>query len=412
MSLSTRFDSRGCSRCARTAPANLRPLYQDVREKNVPGGDDAVCSLWRYASALPSFGDNVISLGEGLTPLTPAARLGSVLDIPHLFIKNEGCNPTWSHKDRFSTVAVTAAVERGATVVATASSGNAGASLAAYAAKAGLECVVATFAGASGAMISQIQGYGATILPMVRKSDRWEFLAEAAENYGWYVTSPYRSPVIGSNPVGIEGYKTIAYEILDQSHGRLPDWCILPVCYGDALSGIASGFRELREMGQSDGMPKLVAAEVHGSLSVALENGTDMIEDQDSAFDTIALSIGTTRSTYQALRAIRDTQGCAVLVANDQLRQMQRMLAVSEGIFAELAAVAPLVAVQELRRKQVIGRDDRVVVVVTASGLKDIEISAQPGCNPQAFSNIPDAWNWLRENKPDLRDRLASVRVT
>lgn len=394
-----RLDTRGCPNCLETGPSNLRPLYPVGNSSADPAGTNnhAGRSLWQYASRLPPFGAGIVSLGEGLTPLVHAGRIGQILDVPHLFIKDESRNPTWSHKDRFSTVAVSAALNQGAKVVATASSGNAGASLAAYAAKAGLQCVVATFAGAAGAMISQIRAYGALVFPMARKTDRWALLEKAADQLGWFVTSPYHHPVVGSHPIGIEGYKTLAYEIVDQSGDHLPDWCVLPVCYGDALAGLCAGFHELLEMGKISRVPKLVAAEVHGSLSAALESGHDRIEEQSQAFETVAVSIGTTRSTYQALKALRDTRGCAVCVSNDQITSMQRMLAAKEGIFAELASVAPLVAVQRLREQKVIAQSDRVVAVVTASGLKDLDISVEAAAREKPFESVEDAWKWAIE---------------
>ncbi|MBB6468579.1 threonine synthase [Aminobacter lissarensis] len=329
-----------------------------------------------------------------MTPLLPAERLGEALGVPQLFIKDEGRNPTGSHKDRFSTVAVSMARAQGARVLATASSGNAGASLAAYAAKSGLGCVVATFAGAAGPMLSQIHAYGASVIPMADKSDRWKLLERAADRLGWFVTSPYQHPVVGSHPLGIEGYKTIAYEITEQADGHLPDWCVLPVCYGDALAGVAAGFHDLHSRGKIARVPRLVAAEVYGSLSKALENGFDRIEEQEPSFETIALSIGTTRSTYQAVKALRDTGGHAVCVSNEQLMRMQKMLAAREGFFVELASVAPLVAIQHLRERQIIAPDDRVVAVVTATGLKDLDISANPATTQAPFESVEAAWQW------------------
>jgi len=261
---------------------------------------------------------------------------------------------------------VSAALCQGAKVLATASSGNAGASLAAYAARAGLECVVVTFAGAAGPMLSQIRAYGASVVPMAQKADRWKLLERAADRLGWFVTSPCHNPVVGSHPLGIEGYKTIAYEIAEQSDGDMPDWCVLPVCYSDALAGVSAGFRDLFTMGKAARIPRLVAAEVHGSLATALEKGLDRIEEREPSFETVALSIGTTRSTYQAVKALRDTGGRAVCVSNECLMRMQKTLAAKEGLFAELASVAPLVAVQHQRERQIITREDRVVAIVTA----------------------------------------------
>jgi threonine synthase len=390
------IDSKGCPVCRTAAPANFQPIYAGKPQAPVIRAETAAQrSLWRFADVLPCTAGEVVSLGEGETPLLAAERMGRFLGIPNLFIKDEGRNPTWSHKDRFSTVAVSVARASGATVVATASSGNAGASLAAYAARAGLECVVATFNGSAGPMLSQIKKYGATVLPFASKLDRWTLLEQAASRFGWFVTSPYHAPVVGSHPLGIEGYKTIAYEIVEQSHGSAPDWCVLPVCYGDALAGVWSGFKEMRNAGAIDRLPRLVAAEVHGSLSEALDHGLDRLDEREMLFDTLAVSIGTPRSTYQALKALRESSGHAVVVTNDGLVKMQKRLALSEGVFAELAAVTPFVAIDKLRQRNVISSDDQVVAIVTASGLKDLDRSAEPFERSEIFQTTEDAWRWL-----------------
>jgi threonine synthase len=394
-------DSRGCVACQAVAPANLQPTYARkpyVTLCSTPGGT-AEKSLWRFANMLPCTAEEAVSLGEGQTPLLAAQRMGRLLGTPKLSIKDEGRNPTWSHKDRFSTVAVSVARARGARVVATASSGNAGASLAAYAARAGLDCVVATFAGSAGPMLSQIRKYGATVLPMVNKRDRWILLQQAVSRFGWFVTSPYQAPVVGSHPLGIEGYKTIAYEIVEQSNGHAPDWCVLPVCYGDALAGLWSGFKELYDARAIDHLPRLVAAEVHGSLADALAHGLDRLEERDMPFDTLAVSIGTPRSAYQALKALRESSGHAVPVTNDGLVEMQQRLARSEGIFAELASVTPFVAIENLRKRNVITPDDHVVAIVTASGLKDLDRSVDAAQHSEVFQTTDDAWRWLNGHK-------------
>jgi threonine synthase len=391
------IDSKGCPACLDTAPANLKPVYANVADvPSIPVNPTQ--SLWRYAHALPCAAENAVSLGEGQTPLIEATRIGELLGVTNLAIKDEGRNPTWSHKDRFSTVAVSVARTQGARVVATASSGNAGASLAAYAARAGLACVVTTFGGATGAMLAQIRKYGATVLPLVNKMDRWTMLAEAATRHGWFITSPYHAPVVGSHVLGIEGYKTIAYEIVDQSGGIAPDWCVLPVCYGDALSGVWMGFQELFAQRAIERLPRMVAAEVHGSLARALATGGDRLEERSMAFESLAVSIGAPRSTYQALKALRESSGRAVPVTNDGLVAMQERLARSEGIFAELASVAPLIAVARLCRDGVIARNDRVVAVVTASGLKDLDRSVVQHVDDTIFQTPDDAWDWLGRN--------------
>ena len=395
------IDSKGCARCREAAPANLRPVYAGPRPHPFEG-EARSRSLWRFAHMLPCTATEAVSLGEGLTPMLAAPRIGAFLGVPNLAIKDEGRNPTWSHKDRFSTVAVSVARARGANIVATASSGNAGASLAAYAARAGLKCVVTTFAGSAGAMLAQIRKYGATVLPLVNKMDRWSLLEQAAARYDWFIASPYHAPVVGSHPLGIEGYKTIAYEIVEQSGGTPPDWCVLPVCYGDALSGVWAGFCELFAQGSITRLPRLVAAEVHGSLAEALASGADALKEREMHFESLAVSIGTPRSTFQALKALRDSGGHAVPVDNHGLVAMQERLAREEGIFAELASVTPLIAISALKDQGMIAATDRVVAVVTASGLKDLDRSVASNGHDQIFQTTDDAWRWIDNSGLDL----------
>lgn len=389
------IDSNGCPSCSKSAPSNLRLVYPTLSAAEMPAASRVMLpSMWRYGNRLPFDAENAISLGEGLTPLLHAEHLGLAIDVADLFIKNEGYNPTWSHKDRFSTVAVTAAVHMGARVVATSSSGNAGASLAAYAARAGLECIVAAIAGSAGPMLSQIQKYGASLIAFEDKRDRWTFLEKGTERFGWYTTSPYRHPVVGSHPVGIEGYKTIAYEIIEQMNGKAPDWCALPVCYGDVLVGVWLGFSELLGSGHITHMPRLLAAEAHGSLATALKQGTDNIPDMAATFETLAVSVGATRSTFQALKALRESNGIAMKITNKGLICLQEKIAAMEGMFLELSSAMPIAAIAAARQQKIITRGETVVAVVTASGLKDMDRTTSTH-RTTPFSNVVSALNYF-----------------
>lgn len=384
----------GCPACHPDVPANLFPLIPPCGTGH--GGGEPLPlaltqSLWRYAEKLPIRACDAVSLGEGLTPMVRADRMGGHLGLKTLFIKDESRNPTWSHKDRFSTVMVSYARLSGVKTVATASSGNAGASLAAYAAAAGLDCIVSTFVSAAGAMVAQTRRYGAKVIPFKDKRERWALLAEGARRFGWLIASPYHAPVVGSHPVGLAGYKTLAYEIVDQL-GEPPDWVILPVCYGDALIGLWQGFLDLRDTGRINRVPRLAAAEVHGSLSHALETGSELPVEHAMAFETLAVSIGTNRSTFQALHALRASGGAAATVDNAELLDMQQQMARREGLFVELTSAAPLVALQKLLRKGTIQPGERVVAVATASGLKDLDRSGnEPADRIQAVGSVEDA---------------------
>lgn len=361
-----------CDRCRSRAPANLTVTYPPgalagLRREAVAAGPP---TLWRWAALLPVEATEAVSLGEGQTPLVPADRLGADLDL-RLWVKDESRNPTGSFKDRLASVVISAARRLGARVIASSSSGNAGAAVAAYAARAGLPCVVVTFQGAAGPMVTQMRAYGALVLAVRERAERWKLLEAGVRRLGWFPTSPFFAPAVGSNPLGLEGYKTLAYEVAEQLGWQAPDWCVLPVCYGDALYGMWKGFAELRALGWIARGPRLVAAEIYGSLGATLAAGGDALADMPRTHDTIAGSIGATQATYQALHALRASGGTAVRVGDDELLGWQARLAASEGIYPEPSSAAALAAVHRLRADGVIGPGQTVVAVVTAGGLKD-----------------------------------------
>lgn len=364
----------GCVQCG-SIRSNLRVCYAEEPAARWNGLNSRAKGLWRYDSMLPVAEEAIVSLDEGDTPLLHAKGLGQDFGLSRLYLKDESRNPTWSYKDRLSTVAVSVARRLGAKVLATASSGNAGASLAAYAARAGMPCVVFTYAGTAGPMLAQIRKYGAKIVPLLRKQDRWPMLRECVQRFGWFATSPYSGPVIGSHPIGIEGYKTLAYEICADLGWECPDWVVMPVCYGDALAGAWYGFQELHAAGVINKLPKMVAVEVFGSLASILDGTAEHVPDMPAGFAPLAISVGATQGSYQALRALRDSGGRSVVVGNDGLVAMQERMARQEGVFAELTAVMPALAIEALVNNGTIGAKDSVIGVVTASGLKDLDKS-------------------------------------
>ncbi|MDQ7844682.1 MAG: pyridoxal-phosphate dependent enzyme [Armatimonadota bacterium] len=365
----------GCPRCLRDGrPANVTSVY---RYDGMPVGREMFRgrrrSMWRYRELLPVAGEPV-TLEEGGTPLVALPRLGARWGVPDLYIKDESRNPTGSFKDRMASVIVTRAKEAGYRTVAIASSGNAGAALAAYAARAGLTCVVLTTAGAPAALVAQMQALGARLLATRTAEDRWTLLRLGVEQLGWYAAGNYLQPPVGSNPYGVDGYKTIAFEILEALDWKVPSAVALPVCYGDGLWGVTKGFAEARQLGLVERAPDLLAGEVFGPLAHALTHHLDEVRPVPAG-RSVAVSIAAGISTYQALHALRTGGGAAVVVDDEELLAVQGELGAQEGLFAEVSAVAALAA---LRRRAQDG--DRpagpVVAVVTATGLKD------PGAAP------------------------------
>jgi threonine synthase len=386
-----------CQACRATgAPANLTVGYDSVPGEGGARDDVArkPASMWRWGSFLPANANKAVSLGEGNTPLLPAPALG----LGDLWIKDESRNPTWSFKDRLASSALTMARHFGAKVIASSSSGNAGAAAAAYAAKAGLPCVVFTFVGASPPLVAQMRAYGAMVVTVEDKADRWRLQSAGVRQLGWYPTSPFFGPVVGSNPYGMEGYKTIAFEIAEAFDWQVPDWCVLPVCYGDALFGMWKGFEELKALGWIDRTPRLVAAEVSGSIAAAMASGEPMPPDRPRNAPSIATSIGASQGTVQALEVLRKSGGAAVTVEDDELARWVVTLGAREGIWAEPSSAAPFAAIERLRAKGVIAPDDRVVALLTASGLKDTSVieSALPPA-PVVTGGLPEVMKALRD---------------
>lgn len=388
---------RECPVCrAQGIPANLTVAY-DTRPGE--GADRAALrsdrgSMWRWDRFLHARASEAVTLGEGNTPLLPAPSLG----LGDVWIKDESRNPTWSFKDRLGSGALTMAKKVGARVICSSSSGNAGAAAAAYAAKAGLPCVVFTFVGSAGPLVLQMRAYGAMVVKVADKADRWRLQSLGVRELGWYPTSPFFGPVVGSNPYGMEGYKTIAYEVAEALDWQVLDWCVLPVCYGDALYGMWKGFVELEALGWIDRVPRFVAAEVTGSLVAALATGAPAPTESKRNAPSIATSIGASQNTVQGLDALRRSKGAAVTVADEDLRRWTMTLAAREGIWPEAASAAPFAAIERLRADGTIKPHERCVALLTAAGLKD------PGPIEQALPEPPMVSGGLPELRTALRN--------
>ena len=387
--------ARGCPVCAGAGvAANLTVAYDVTVPCPRPSSPATNASMWRFDAWLPVDAAEAITLGEGGTPLLPVPKLG----LGRLLIKDESRNPTWSFKDRLASASVSMAVKLGAQVIASSSSGNAGAATAAYAAKAGLPCVVVTYEGAAGPMVTQMRAYGAMLMTVPTSADRWRVLSAAVDRFGWYPTSVYYGPAAGSNPYGIEGYKTIAYEIAEALDWRAPDWCVLPVCYGDALYGIWKGFAEMRRFGWIDRVPRFAAAEISGSLEAAMAAGIDQPPVRERLTPTIAGSIGASQGTYQSIHALRASNGAAMRVEDEAMLAWQEQLGRSEGIWAEPSAAASLPAIERWRKQGVIERGATVVALMTAGGLKDPETATRRLAKlPGAKGTLDDAVRVLKE---------------
>ncbi len=334
---------------------------QIFRQPPLPG-------LQRWAPLLPPLAHN-LSLGEGGTALIKSERMGRWigLDGP-VWLKDESRNPTWSHKDRLNYCVVSAALTTGARGIAVASTGNHGASAAAYANRAGLPCVVISSPDAQDAFTCFQAALGSTLV-LVPREERWPALRRIIDETGFMPASNLTRFHTG-NPFGPEGYKTIAYEIYAQLGHETPGTVVLPTGYGELLFGVAKGFRELKELAVTTNVPRMLSAEpaVRGPLAHAMAHNQAAAEVTGPA--SLAAGIACTVSSYRGLVALRETAGRALTFQESTLIEATRELA-HDGLWQEYSGAAGLAALFEARRRgETI--DEPVVAVLTSSGFKDI----------------------------------------
>lgn len=364
-----------CARCLGEGHhVNPFPVYDWAGVDTTPQAGRRGVFAWQQA--LPVGPDAVpVSLGEGDTPLVRLSRVPEALDVGELWIKDESRNPTWSYKDRLISVAVTKARESGVSTVAVASTGNHGAAAAAYAARAGMECIVLTLASVPTTMKTLMQSYGARVVALEDPRDRWALLGEGVRERGWTPLSGFVDPPAGSNPFGIEGYKSIAYEIV-RDLGRAPSHVVVPVAYGDGLTGILRGFQDLQDWGRIDELPRLVAAEPLGPYTHALEHGFRPGHRLE-ARPSVAFSITTPVATYQGYEALSRTHGAGGVASDEEIMRTQLDLAAAEGLYLEASSAITLTVLPELVKTGELRPDSDVVLIGTSTGLKDVGATAE-----------------------------------
>jgi threonine synthase len=325
-------------------------------------------SVWRYRELLPVSAENAVTLGEGGTGLPRSTLLANTLSLEEVYFKNEGQNPTGSFKDRGMTVAITRAVEVGAREVVCASTGNTSASMAAYAAKAGLEATVLIPAGkiAKGKLLQAIV-HGAKIEEVRGNFDRAlekaRTLAEKGRLYFVNSLNPYR----------IEGQKTLAFEVWEQLR-KVPEVVVLPVGNAGNVSAVWKGFWELRRLGLTRRTPRMIGVQAAGAAPIAAaynRGDTEMIPWPHPETVASAIRIGAPVSWKKALRAVRDSGGAMLTVSDREILQAQKLLARREGIFAEPASAASIAGLQKAVRSRLVSRHESIVCIITGHGLKD-----------------------------------------
>ncbi len=405
-----------------TCPAcggNLDVTYQyDLLKKEVGrarmvhGGRP---DIFRYAPLLPvSRLELAPAVRVGMTPLYHAERLGESVGLRHLFLKDDGLNPSASFKDRAGAVALVRAREVGAQVVCGASTGNAGSSMACLCASVGMPCVIFVPAKAPPAKIAQLLVFGAKVLA-VRGTydDAFDLCLKVSAQRGWFNRNT------GHNPFTREGKKTCSFEICEQLGWKAPDRVIVPTGDGNIISGIWKGMKDLHEVGLIDRLPKIDCAQ--SSCSAAIGNAVRKLETEGGKTEdgrrkterpnwskvrikpvkakTVADSIcvDKPRDGLAGVRAVIESGGRAFAVPDEEILAAIPDLARGAGVFAEPAAACAWACLKRMAQEGDIGRDERVVCLITGNGLKDVGSARKAAGEPMVIdANLKAAANALK----------------
>lgn len=374
-----------CPECGGTIEFDYA-LNEARLDRQLPG-------VWRFADLLPlKEPDAAVSLFEGNTPLIPS-RLSDRTGV-ELSWKWEGANPTGAQKDRALCVGIAKGQELGFRSVIIGSTGSAGLSSAAYAARAGMAQVVLVSRNAPAHRVIPMIALGATVFEVDGSiEDTLDLVAATRSELGAYETTTYRE----ANPYQSEGAKTLGYELYAQwlEAGRIPDWLVIPVGGGGTLASVWRAFQDLREMGIAGRLPRLVGVqpERYNGLEIALRQGLSTVEElQHIPFGevppTVLVKLAHTFSHdgAEALAAIRASGGTVVSVSDEDAFEAQRQIGRSEGLYAEPSSTVALTAIQRLRETGTIGAGDVVTGVLTGSGHRETHVFASAEMTPERIT--------------------------
>ena len=326
--------------------------------------------LWRYRELLPVVHEeNIVTMGEGMTPLLRLDRLGPEIGLNQLYLKDEGIIPSGSFKARGSAVGVSRAKELGVTTLAMPTNGNAGGAWATYCAKAGIECVVVMPKDAPVIPRSECAIAGASLyLVDGLISDAGKIVAEAVKKQGWYDASTLKEPY------RIEGKKTMGLELAEQFGWEMPDVILYPTGGGVGIIGIHKALNELREIGWLEGkLPRLVAVQSTGCAPIvrAWENGQTESEFwKDAHTCAFGITVPKAIGDFLVLEAIYESEGCAVAIPDEETLAAESLLATTEGAFVCPEGAATLAAARRLLDEGWIRPDEKVVLLNTGCGIK------------------------------------------
>src|SRR6266568_621278 len=379
------FDHLECSAClttyAPTAVMNLcscgAPLLARYRLEAAAVALDRERlegqTLWRYHAMLPvQSPEGIVSLGEGMTPLLRAERLGKRLGLNHLYIKDESLNPTGSFKARGLALAIARAAELGVTRVAIPYAGNAGGATAAYAARAGLEAYVFMPRDVPRAFIVECQINGAHVeLVDGLITDAGRRVAAGRDEHGWFDLSTLKEPY------RVEGKKTMGYELAEQFDWELPNVIIYPTGVGTGLIGMWKAFEEMEQMGWIGAKrPRMVTVQAAGCAPIVLafEDGKRFADEFPNAHTTASgLRVPRAIGDFLILDALRASGGTAIAVSDEELIEATKEIGAGEGIFCAPEGAACLPALKKMQSAGAVKAGERVVLFNTGSGVKYVE---------------------------------------
>jgi threonine synthase len=350
-------------------------------------------TIWRYAELLPADARTPVNLGAGFTPLVRADRLAAELGLGELWVKNDTLNPTGSFKDRVVSVALTKARELGFKVAACASTGNLANSVAAHAARAGMESVVFVPHDLEEAKIVTTAVYGGKLVAVEGSYDDVNRLCAelASEHPTWAFVN------VNVRTYYAEGSKTLAFEVAEQLGWQVPDHVVVPIASGSQLTKIHKGFGELHQVGLLDEEPHVRVSGAQaagcGPVATAFAEGSDHVRPVRPKTIAKSLAIGNPADGFYALDVVRSTGGAVGAVTDEEIVEGIRLLARTEGIFAETAGGVTIATLAKLAASGVVRPDERVVAYVTGIGLKTID-AVSGECGPTVtIAPTLDAFN-------------------
>ncbi|MGH2740026.1 MAG: threonine synthase [Actinomycetota bacterium] len=350
------------------AEYDLESLRGVVTRESIEAGPP---TLWRYRPLLPAPATDPVDLGAGFTPMRRAERLGEALGLSDLWLKDDTGNPTGSFKDRVVSVAVTASREFGYDTVACASTGNLANATAAHAAKAGMVSYIFVPADLERAKIIATAAYGGRVVAVKGNYDDVNRLcSEVAEVFPWAFVN------VNVRPFYAEGSKTLGFETAEQLGWRLPDHVVVPIASGALMTKIHKGFRQFAALDLvEDRAVRVSGAQASGCspVATAFKTGADHVRPVKPETIAKSLAIGNPADGYYALRLARETGGAIDDVSDEEIIDGVRLLAETEGLFAETAGGVTIGVLKRLCETGVVRSDETVVAYVTGTGFKTVE---------------------------------------